>query len=170
MKCFFFYIKQRSRFKQRTWFKGPKGRINLRESLTPKWNFGVGKGIWNQIIPEKRRIKQTESLTPKLDFGVGGGVSKQLFLTDVEDDRTAVGVAMWPDGCRKTTRRPMPELCGISLAGSWRRPDRSNLTYEASLTMDVEDDETALLKTIYLNNAKEAPTDVSASFHIYALL
>ena len=65
MKCFFFYIKQRSRFKQRTWFKGPKGRINLRESLTPK-----------------------------LDFGVGGGVSKQLFLTDVEDDRTAVGVAM----------------------------------------------------------------------------
>ena len=42
----------------------------------------------------KRRIKLTESLTPKLDFGVGGGVSKQLFLTDVEDDRTAVGVAM----------------------------------------------------------------------------
>ena len=44
----------------------------------------------------KRRIKQTESLTPKLDFGVGGGVSKQLFLTDVEDDRTVVVEAMWP--------------------------------------------------------------------------
>ena len=50
----------------------------------------MGERIWNQIIPEKRRIKQTESLTPKLDFGVGGGVSKQLFLTDVEDDETAV--------------------------------------------------------------------------------
>ncbi len=69
----------------------------------------------------------------------------------------------FPDGCRKTTRRPMPELCGISLAGSRRRPDRSNLTYAASLTMDVEDDETSLLKTIYLNNAKEALTNASAS-------
>ena len=29
--------------------------------------------------------------------------------------------------------------------------------------MDVEDDETSLLKTIYLNNAKEALTNASAS-------
>jgi hypothetical protein len=62
----------------------------------------VGEGIWKQISPEKRRIKQTESLTPKLDFGVGGGVSKQLFLTDVEDDRTAVIGTM----CQPLRRMP----------------------------------------------------------------
>ena len=89
MKCFFFVCLSREAI-----LKERKRRIKLTESLTPEQSFGVGKGIWNQIIPEKRRIKQTESLTPKLDFGVGGGVSKQLFLTDVEDDRTAVGVAM----------------------------------------------------------------------------
>ena len=66
MKCFFFCIKQRSRFKQRTRFKGPKGRINLRESLTPKQGFGVG-----------------------------GGVSKPLFLTDAVGDKSDEILPMW---------------------------------------------------------------------------
>ena len=95
MKCFFFVcLSREAGLSREAILKERKRRIKLTESLTPEHSFGVGKGIWNQIIPEKRRIKQTESLTPKLDFGVGGGVSKQLFLTDVEDDRTAVGVAM----------------------------------------------------------------------------
>ena len=59
--------------------KERKRRIKLTESLTPEQGFGVGEGIWNQIIPEKGRIKLTESLTPKQGFGVGGGVSKQIF-------------------------------------------------------------------------------------------
>ena len=31
--------------------KERKRRIKLTESLTPKQGFGVGKGIWKQIIP-----------------------------------------------------------------------------------------------------------------------
>ena len=32
--------------------KERKRRIKLTESLTPKQGFGVGKGIWKQIIPD----------------------------------------------------------------------------------------------------------------------
>lgn len=58
MKCFFFCIKQRSRFKQRIRFKGPKGRINLRESLTPKQGL-----VWQQLFFDgcRRRRKLPKS-------------------------------------------------------------------------------------------------------------
>ena len=55
MKCSF--------FKQRTRGKGPKGRITLRESLTPDPNVSRD---WRESYQEDR-------------FGVGGGVWKQLF-------------------------------------------------------------------------------------------
>ena len=108
MKCFFFVcLSREAGLSREAILKERKRRIKLTESLTPEQSFGVGERIWNQIILEKRRINLRESLTPKWNFGVGGGVSKQLFLTDVEDDETAVirtmCATLWPDAVSDKT-------------------------------------------------------------------